>query len=697
MYNKYYLKALLQKNFILMKRNIFISTLEIFSPMILMFLLYLLRKSFKVTYLIWNENLTNQYLTLNSTALTYETDLYDFFSSKPIFNICNEYYSIIALIGKNFPEEIKNIILKIKELENSYFTFMEFNTKEDLDNYVKNKKYGYENNPSICLGIYFNHDKEKNKYDISLHYSSSESISYNSNIPSTLEPNYDEFLKSPDYESSYYYLYHGFLGLMKILYDYILRKETGNENAYIDMIVLNNKFSVAVFDKFELFMGYFIGFFLIITYVIPLCRFVFTIVQEKECKSKEGMKIMGLSEFSYFLSYFIHYFILNLFYTIVNSIILKLVCKQIPFIYILLFFFLFGLNIFSLVFFFQSFLDKTRLAMIISVLIYFLMYFLSSIFIGRGIKHWIKVLFSIFPPIALQLGLNVMARFEVTQKKFEKGDLNLRYYNYCIKDMLIMFSIDFFIFLFLGFYLQNIITHDFGMSHPWYFLCTKSFWGFGKNKNKSREKITNNNDNKNNNLNKNNENNREDLKITIYTSRSENKIISKNQNKIENSTTNSLSPFENEDIYINLNKPEDKLKIKNIKKIFPEGKIALNNITLNLYKNEIFALLGHNGAGKSTLISILTGLYSSNEGEVEYNNLNILNENNMINFRKILGICPQNDVLFPKLTVIEHLNLFCIFKGLTNDKIIKLEIEKSLHDFSLENKKDTLIENLSGG
>ena len=48
---------------------------------------------------------------------------------------------------------------------------------------------------------------------------------------------------------------------MKILYDYILRKETGNENAYIDMIVLNNKFSVAVFDKFELFMGYFIGFF----------------------------------------------------------------------------------------------------------------------------------------------------------------------------------------------------------------------------------------------------------------------------------------------------------------------------------------------------------------------------------------------------------------------------------------------------
>ncbi len=39
-----------------------------------------------------------------------------------------------------------------------------------------------------------------------------------------------------------------------------------------------------------------------------------------------------------------------------------------------------------------------------------------------------------------------------------------------------------------------------------------------------------------------------------------------------------------------------------------------------------FLLLVHNGAGKSSLISILTGLYSSTEVEVEYNKLNILNK-----------------------------------------------------------------------
>ena len=184
-------------------------------------------------------------------------------------------------------------------------------------------------------------------------------------------------------------------------------------------------------------------------------------VKEKETKAKEGMKIMGLSETYYFLSYFIQYFILNLLYTIVNSLILNLVFKYIPFIYILLFFFLFGMNIFGLVYFFQSFLDKTRLAMIVSILIYFLMYFLSTSFTGDGIKHWVRIVFSIFPPIALQIGLNVMTRFETSQKKFEKGDVSLLYRDYCIRDMLIMLSVDIFIFLFLGFYLQNIIIHDF--------------------------------------------------------------------------------------------------------------------------------------------------------------------------------------------------------------------------------------------
>ena len=110
-----------------------------------------------------------------------------------------------------------------------------------------------------------------------------------------------------------------------------------------------------------------------------------------------------------------------------------------------------------------------------------------------------------------------------------------------------------------------------------------------------------------------------------------------------------------------------------------------DNNSKNFQSEEIYSDLikRHNGAGKSTLISILTGLYTSTEGEAEYDDKNILNESNVDEFRKILGICPQHDVLFPNLTVKEHLRLFCTFKGLTNDDDINNEIDKSLHDFSL--------------
>ena len=66
--------------------------------------------------------------------------------------------------------------------------------------------------------------------------------------------------------------------------------------------------------------------------------------------------------------------------------------------------------------------------------------------------------------------------------------------------------------------------------------------------------------------------------------------------------------FEGEALYKDKTKKDDALRIKNIKKTFDDGKTAVNNVSLNFYKDEIFALLGHNGAGKTTLISMLTGL-----------------------------------------------------------------------------------------
>mgnify|MGYP000874907180 CR=1 FL=1 len=82
-----------------------------------------------------------------------------------------------------------------------------------------------------------------------------------------------------------------------------------------------------------------------------------------------------------------------------------------------------------------------------------------------------------------------------------------------------------------------------------------------------------------------------------------------------------------------------------------------------MYKNQIFALLGHNGAGKTTTISMLTGLITSSEGNAKIYDKDLFEE--MDDVRKFMGVCPQHDVLFDLLTPREHLEIFCDFKGVS--------------------------------
>ena len=82
-------------------------------------------------------------------------------------------------------------------------------------------------------------------------------------------------------------------------------------------------------------------------------------------------------------------------------------------------------------------------------------------------------------------------------------------------------------------------------------------------------------------------------------------------------------------LYKEKTKPDDCLMVRNIVKIFGDGKMAVNHVDINFYKDEIFALLGHNGAGKTTLISMLTGLYEATEGTAYYDGYDILDSNNM--------------------------------------------------------------------
>ena len=699
------LNALIKKNLLAMRRNILSTIAEIFFPIALMCIVLIIRKVFKVKYYRFekqevNDNIfflqrSTAFLTTNEFGTPLDPNSTEFekwktyITKRSFFHICNELYQTprnkIALV--TVPQKIKEAIVNIASYTDSNVTidnnnFTEFSSNEELDNYVKSDDYGSEEKPLLCFGIQFS--EKNNKYEYSLHYFDSAMDEGVQDVPDGRAPANDEFQDGPDMESYVKYLGNGYIEMLKIITDYILKKETGNNDAYINFGMMANKYEYYREDPFGMFVGYIVPFFIVIAYMSPLCLYVLRMVTEKESRAKEGMKIMGMSEGTYFLSYFIQYFVINIFYTIGNGVVIHFVFTHIPIWYLFLTYFLWGLDIFALAFFFQSFIDRTRVALIISLLVYFVMLFMSMAVINESVQIGLKVLVTIFPPVCIELGIIVYGKFESHFKDFTAKHVNKRYTNYKISYMFIMLTVDFFLYLFLGYYLQNIISHEFGISKPFYFLCTKTYW-CGKDKKKKTKAIQQNlstNEGAANNINNNSNSQNESNSIDNQND------LGINQNDDPN--------FQSEELYKNRTGKKDSMKIRKLVKEFDDGKVAVNGVSLNLYRDEIFALLGHNGAGKSTMISMLCGLYDSTAGSAFYDGVDILEGSQMEIFRTKLGICPQHDVLFDDLTIEEHLSMFSTFKGVASNDVEE-EVNKILKDFQLEDMKNIVAKNLSAG
>ena len=129
---------------------------------------------------------------------------------------------------------------------------------------------------------------------------------------------------------------------------------------------------------------------------------------------------------------------------------------------------------------------------------------------------------------------------------------------------------------------------------------------------------------------------------------------------------------------------EKVIELTDIVKIY-DKKLVVDNLTLSIYKGEIFGFLGPNGAGKTTSINIMTGLLKADNGiiNVKYNKTDI-------------GICPQDIVLWDYLTCYENLYTMGKMYDIPNN-ILKQRIDEILDKLVLTDKRNTKIEKLSGG
>ncbi len=119
--------------------------------------------------------------------------------------------------------------------------------------------------------------------------------------------------------------------------------------------------------------------------------------------------------------------------------------------------------------------------------------------------------------------------------------------------------------------------------------------------------------------------------------------------------------------------------------------LVLDNLNLNVKAGEIYGLLGPNGAGKTTTINLICNLLKPDKGTIKINEQLISKKT-----RNLLGIAPQDNLLYPSLTCEENLDFFGKIYGI-RQKIIKKQIAATLASVNLLERAKTPVGLLSGG
>lgn len=141
-----------------------------------------------------------------------------------------------------------------------------------------------------------------------------------------------------------------------------------------------------------------------------------------------------------------------------------------------------------------------------------------------------------------------------------------------------------------------------------------------------------------------------------------------------------------------MGKTENVLITENLVKKFSDF-TAVSNLSISVNRGEIFGFLGPNGAGKTTSINMISGLLKADSGKIYINGKEVSSHSEI---RKEIGVCPQEIIIWKKLTCKEQLVFIGEMYGLKN-KEAKKRADKLLADLGLAEKSDKLASQLSGG
>jgi ABC-2 type transport system ATP-binding protein len=138
---------------------------------------------------------------------------------------------------------------------------------------------------------------------------------------------------------------------------------------------------------------------------------------------------------------------------------------------------------------------------------------------------------------------------------------------------------------------------------------------------------------------------------------------------------------------VNANSSDPVIAVRDLRKSYGELK-AVDGITFEVARGEVFGLLGPNGAGKTTTVEILEGLRAPDRGEVRVLGFDVAGGSVP---KQRVGVQLQSAALFPRLTVVEVIDLFRSFYAHS------LPTETLIDALDLGERRRARVNQLSGG
>ncbi|XP_078257242.1 cholesterol transporter ABCA5 [Rhinoraja longicauda] len=451
------------------------------------------------------------------------------------------------------------------------------------------------------------------------------------------------------------YLLSGFATIQKYIDVAIIKTQT-NYSVWKDIMPLQvQMMGLPSHIGADIFSHLVTSLYFVIAFV-PFVNFLLINLVTEKKEVKEVMKVMGLYDSAFWLSWGFLYMILIFILSLVMAIIATLTSlfprSSILVIFPLLF--LFGISIIPFSFLLTPLFKNQKVAGLVG----------SLLLMGFGLFSLLTVLVRDFPvsavwllclfsPSALGIGISQVVLLEALGEGAQFSNLSASPFPLYIP--FFMLILDSFLYMVIAVYLDQVLPGEYGQRQPFFYFLRPSYW---LRKEKHYDQI--------------------DCENEFGQGSAFSEVVE-------------AVPAEF--------KGKEAIRLNDVHKWYKgkEKKVeALKGLSFDIYQDQITALLGHSGTGKTTLINILAGLRPLSDGSATVYGYRVSELDEIIQIRKMIGVCPQFDVLFYSLTVKEHLKIVAMIKGIAAKEIDK-EVLNVIKELDMEAIMDVRAEKLSGG